>query len=96
MKTSSQADILCPIDLFPSQEEEVNRLTQAINQAPTAVQKAPFAQELIAAVDVLLACKSYDEGSLDCRLCRNFSQLRHKTASLVVRAGQLDERRQPR
>ncbi len=96
MKTSSQVDILCPIDLFTSQEEEVNRLTQMLNQAHTAVQKAPYAQELISVVDVLLACKSYDEGSLDCRLCRNFSHLRHKTASLVVRAGQLDEHRQPR
>lgn len=91
-----QTGINCPIDLFPVQEEEITRLTQAINQARPPAQKAPYAQALIEAVDVLLACKSYDEGSLDCRLCRNFSQLRHKTASLVVRAGQLDERRQPR
>lgn len=93
MKPSKRANIHCPINLFPVQEEEIIRLTQAINQAPAAVQKAPYAQDLMAAVDVLLACESYDEGSLDCRLCRNFSQSRHKTASLVVKAGQMDERR---
>ncbi len=93
MKTSSQADIQCPINLFPVQEEEIIQLTQAINQAPTAAQKAPYAQDLMAAVGVLLACETYDEGSLNCRLCRNFSQLRHKTASLVIKAGRLDKRR---
>ncbi len=93
MKTSERTSLHCPINLFPTQEEQIARLTQTINQAPTAAQKAPYAQDLMAAVDVLLACEAYDEGSLDCRLCRDFSQLRHKTASLVVRAGRLDKRR---
>jgi len=75
--------------LFPRQEEEIARLTQAINQAPTAAEKVPWAQALIEAVDVLLACEQYDEKSLDCRLCCNFSELRRKTASLVVKAGHL-------
>ncbi len=84
-----QASIHCPIGLFPSQEEEIARLTQAINQARTAVEKVPWAQALIEAADVLLACEQYDAGSLDCRLCRDFSELRRKAASLVVRAGRL-------
>lgn len=86
--------IRCPIDLFPKQEAEIGRLTQEINQARTAAAKAPKAHALIEAVNVLLACEVYDEGNLNCRLCRNFSQLRHKTAALVVKAGRLDERRQ--
>ena len=85
--------IQCPIDLFPRQEQEVIRLTQAINQVGTAALKAPYAQALIDVMAVLLACESYDETSLYCTLCRQFSQLRHKTTSLVVRAGQLDESR---
>jgi hypothetical protein len=80
-------EIQCPIDLFPRQEAEVTRLTQAINRAPTAADKSLWAQELIRAVDVLLICEQYDQESLDCCLCRNFSQLRRKTAALVVKAG---------
>jgi hypothetical protein len=85
--------IQCPIDLFPRQEQEVIRLTQAINQACTASLKVPYAQALIEVVAVLLACESYDETSVDCNLCRQFSQLRYKTTSLIVKAGQLDESR---
>jgi hypothetical protein len=84
-----QASIHCPIGLYPRQEEEINRLTQAINQAQTAAEKAPWAQALIEAVDVLLACEQYDERSMGCRLCRNFSELRRKTAALVIKAGRL-------
>jgi hypothetical protein len=81
------AQIQCPIDLFPRQEAEVTRLTQAINRAPTAAEKAHWAQDLIRVVDVLLICEQYDQESQDCRLCRNFSQLRRKTAALVVKVG---------
>jgi Mor family transcriptional regulator len=88
-----QASIHCPIGLFPGQEEEIGRLTQAINQARTAAEKAPWAQALIETVDVLLACEQYDEGSMDCGLCRNFSELRRKAAALVIKAGHLDVER---
>lgn len=92
-KMNRQASIHCPIGLFPRQEEEIAHLTQEINHARTAAEKAPWAQALIEAVDVLLACEQYDGKSLDCRLCRNFSELRHKTASLVIKAGRLDVKR---
>jgi len=88
-----QAGIRCPIDLFPRQEEEISRLTREINRARTAAEKAPWARALMEAVDVLLACEQYDEGSMDCRLCRNFSELRRKTAALLVKAGRLAESR---
>jgi hypothetical protein len=91
-ETDRPAGLRCPIGLFPKQEAEVTRLTQAINQASTATEKAPWAQELIETVGVLLACAEYDEGSVDCRLCRNFSGLRGKTASLVVKVAHLTGR----
>jgi hypothetical protein len=94
MKTNNQANIHCPIDLFPKQEDEINRLSQVVNLVQGAAQKAPYAQALIETVNVLLACKSYDENGLDCQLCRNFSQLRLKVYSLVVKAGHIDDRRQ--
>jgi hypothetical protein len=92
-ETDRQAGIHCSIGLFPRQEEEIARLTWEINQARTVAEKAPWAQTLMEAVDVLLACEGYDEESLDCRLCHNFSELRRKTAVLVVKAGRLNDRR---
>jgi len=92
-ETDRQASIHCPIGLFPRQEEEIAHLTEEINRAWTAAEKAPWAQALIEAVDMLLACEQYDEDSLDCRLCRNFSELRRKTAALVIKAGRLGDRR---
>ena len=68
-------------------------MTREINQARIAAEKAPWAQALIEAVDMLLACEQYDEESLDCRLCRNFSQLRRQTAALVIKAGRFEDRR---
>ena len=84
--------VQCPIGLFPRQEAQVAQLTEALNRAPTAAEKAPWAESLIQAVDVLLACEQYDAGRLHCRLCRNFSELRRKTAALVVKAGHLADR----
>jgi hypothetical protein len=88
-RPAQQAQINCPIDLFPRQEAEIARLTEAINAARTAEAKAPAAEALLEAVNVLLACEVYDEARLDCRLCRNFSELRAKTAGLVLQAGRL-------
>lgn len=38
---SRKEGIDCPINLFPEQEVEVYRLTQAINQARTVEEKTP-------------------------------------------------------
>ena len=88
-RAAQQAQINCPIDLFPRQEAEIARLTEAINAARTAEAKAPSAEALLETVNVLLACEVYDEARLDCRLCRNFSELRAKTANLILKAGRL-------
>ena len=94
MKNNPQASIQCPTEgLFSQQEEKIGRLTQTINQVQGAAQKAPHALALIDAVEVLLACQSYDQENPNCRLCRDISGLRHKTYSLVVKAGQLDKNR---
>ena len=86
---SEAVGIYCPIHLFPEQEAEIGRLTLELNGAPSAAEKAPWAQAMIKATDVLMACASYDEESQDCHLCRNFSNLRQKTAALIVMAGSL-------
>ena len=92
-RAEGQASIHCPISLFSRQEGEITRLSQAIKQAPRAPEKAVWAHALVGAVDLLLSCEHYDEGNLNCRLCRQFSELRRKTAALIVKAGQLQEHR---
>jgi hypothetical protein len=87
------AAINCPIDLFSSQEAEMVQLTQHINQARTAAAKVPAALSLMKIADVLLACHAYDEQHLDCRLCREFAQLRRKTAGIIVEAANLPAHR---
>ena len=86
---TSQPVINCPIGLFSEQEAAMVRLTQAINHTRTAAEKAPSAMLLMQVAEVLLACQTCDEQSLDCRLCREFSTLRLKTASIIVQASRL-------
>lgn len=88
-RPAQQAQINCPIDLFPRQEAEIARLTEALNAARTAEAKAPPATAMLEAVNVLLACRACDEAIVDCRLCQNFSRLRAKTAGLILKAGRL-------
>lgn len=79
----------CPIGLFEEVQPKIEDITSAINQAPTATEKARWAGELRDAVGPLLDCKAYDENNLNCRLCREFSQLRDKTAAVVQQAARL-------
>lgn len=85
----SAHSIVCPIDLFARIETEVEDLTAALNRAPTAAEKAPLARDLRDKVALLLECRAYDEGNVNCRLCREFSELRDKTAALVEQAAKL-------
>jgi hypothetical protein len=84
--TKSHLEIYCPIGLFAPQEAKIEVPAEAINAARTASEKAPNAHMLIVEVKVLLNCASYDRANQNCGLCRNFSELRFKTASLVVKA----------
>ena len=85
--TSTQTAIRCPIGLFESEEAKIETLTEAINATKTALEKAPNARMLIEEVNILLDCTSYDRANPNCGFCRSFSQLRLKTASLIVKIG---------
>ena len=82
-----KTEIQCPIDLFEPQEVKIKALTKAMNAAPNAVGKVRYAHELLDEVAVLLTCTSYDGANLNCDLCRSFSELRQRTASLIIKAG---------
>ena len=78
--------IECPIDLFEGRESEIERLTAAINRASALDEKGHLARELLVSVSTLLDCKAYDQDDTNCRVCRELSTLRHKTAALVDKA----------
>jgi hypothetical protein len=90
---SLHSKVQCPIDLFEPQEAKIEALTKAINAAKTASEKAPRAHMLVDEVNVLLDCASYDRANLNCCLCRNVSELRLKTADLIVKVGAMDAAR---
>jgi len=80
-----QISIRCP--RFSAQERICVRLTEQINVARTAAEKAARAEELIEVVQELLDCKECEEKSLDCQHCRSLSLLRKETADLVRKVG---------
>ena len=86
---SGGVGIDCPIDLFGPTEREVKELTASINRASRPMAKAPLASELRRVVGRLLRCEAYDAGNANCRMCRELSELRDKTAALVERAAGL-------
>jgi len=82
--TPEQTGIKCA--KFQAQESVIVELTQQINAAKTGTEKASKAQRLMGAVEVLLGCDDYSEKTPDCQYCRSFSQLRQKSAELILRA----------
>jgi hypothetical protein len=80
-------EINCSI--FLSEEKVIKRLTKEINETKNVEQKAVKAQELIDEEDTLLSCKDYNAKNEDCKNCRIISDLRKKTAEIVVKAQKL-------
>lgn len=81
--------IECPIALFEGCETEIERLTAAVNHASAPEEKGRLARELLQNVSTLLDCNAYDQDNLNCRLCRDLSALRRKTASVIGKAAAL-------
>lgn len=86
-KLRAEGIIHCP--LFQSEEEVARKLTSEINEAASIEEKAAKARDLIEEVDALLLCEEYDDKNVDCKNCRVISELRKKTAELVVKARKL-------
>jgi hypothetical protein len=82
--------IHCPSGLFPRHDARMAELTEEINLAPTAREKAEAAESLLGEVSILLRCQDHDPRNLDCRLCRGFTELRRGAAELVRQAGRLE------
>lgn len=78
--------IACRIGLFERQEEAVAELTPAVNTTRNPAARAEHARQLLAALEPLLSCGAYSDDDVNCRLCRQFSQLRRQMALLVLKA----------
>ena len=81
----SVPNIDCPIDLFPKQESKIQDLTRRINEVKRIQQKAELAHALLAEVEVLLRCSAFDEGNIHCVNCQTLSEVRSKTATLILK-----------
>lgn len=86
---SSSPQIECPIGLFGQVEPRVADISADINRAANVLDKARLAGDLRDALAPLLECDAYDRGNTNCRLCREFSELRDKTAALIQQTARL-------
>ena len=84
-----QSGITC--GKFQTKESICATLTEQVNAAQTIGQKAAKAQELIEVAEELLACEEYEEADLECHYCHSFSDLRQKTARLILKMASLDD-----
>lgn len=85
----SSPQIDCPIGLFGPVEGNVGEITADMNRASNPAEKARLAGDLRGAVAALLDCEAYDRNNTNCRLCRELSQLRDKTAALIQQGARL-------
>jgi hypothetical protein len=83
----NKAKINCPT--FQKQEPVIESISAKINKDKGAQEKAVSADELQKEVDVLLSCPDYNDKSVDCRNCRLITNLRKKTAALIIKAKKL-------
>lgn len=84
-----EAKINCQI--FQKQEPVIKDLTDKINKAKGVREKAKFAEELQREVNVLLSCPDYDKKSIECKNCHFISEMRRKTANLIIKAKKLEK-----
>ena len=88
----TRSGLQCPADVLSRHEAAAAELTEEINLAATAAEKAGPAGELVAEADAVLQCGEFREDSGACGICRNLWQLRRKAAALVVAAGSRQSR----
>ena len=82
-----QSKISCPI--FQKQEPIIKDFTDRLNEVKDYQHKVELASDLSRYVDMLLECLEYNVNSLDCKNCRFISNLRKKTANIIIKAKEL-------
>jgi len=75
--------------IFLKQEPGIRGLTDKINNTKDVQEKARFAEELKKEVDVLLSCPDHKGENRDCKNCHFITNLRKRTADLIIKAKRL-------
>jgi len=78
---------------FQQKEVIIKRLTRKINEASNVSEKAVLANQLLQEVGVLLSCEDYDSKNNNCINCHIVANLRKKTASLILKAKEIKDKR---
>ncbi len=71
---------------FQKQEPIIKEFTDRLNEVKDYQHKLELASDLSRYVDMLLECLEYNVNSLDCKNCRFISNLRKKTADIIIKA----------
>ncbi|MDP2938684.1 MAG: hypothetical protein Q8O13_01175 [Candidatus Omnitrophota bacterium] len=82
-----EARINCQI--FQKQESVIKDITDKINRVKGVQEKAEFAEELQKEANVLLSCLDHDPKKLDCKNCHFITNVRKRTANLIIKAKKL-------
>jgi uncharacterized protein YeeX (DUF496 family) len=82
-----QDRITCSI--FQQKEPIIKEFTDRLNKVKDYQQRQELASDLSRYVDMLLECLEYNVNSLDCKNCRFISNLRKKTANIIIKAKEL-------
>lgn len=79
MKKRDIKKIKCPI--FKAQNESIEKITKAINQAENIKEKAVLARNLLRQVQRLLSCEHFNKEKVECKICHSVAELRQRTAN---------------
>ncbi len=71
---------------FQKQEPIIKEFADRLNKAKDYQQKQELASDLSRYIDMLLECLEYNANSLDCKNCRFISNIRKKTADIIIKA----------
>lgn len=82
-----QDRITCSI--FQQKEPIIKEFTSRLNEVEDYQHKVELASDLSRYVNMLLECLEYNADSLDCKNCRFISNLRKKTANIIIKAKEL-------
>ena len=79
----------CPISIFEGEENEVRRITEAINATKDIAEKERYAKMMLEELGILLSCRAHNERDENCTRCHRISSLRKTGADVVLKGIQL-------
>ena len=71
--------------IFQQKESIIREFTDRLNEVKDYQHKQELASDLLRYIDMLLECLEYNN-SLDCKNCRFISNIRKKTAGIIIKA----------